>query len=135
MFADFRILAFGMATVVDTVLLLAMIRRPNSRFVTLWMVLLTGGAWLWHAATFVHALLDAANSGWPLAVHWTCMLLMTAGLLLMPCAMLHGVERLWRTGIRPLARPDYRYGFLYLPMAVIVPAAAQLKIDPGAAFL
>ncbi|HUG89920.1 MAG TPA: ATP-binding protein, partial [Planctomycetaceae bacterium] len=125
MLADLRILATGLAAVIDTVLLLAMFERPNRRHVALWMFLLAGGAWLWHAGSFLHVLLEGTAelglTGWRVPVR----LVMAAGLLLMPSALLHGVLRLWKYGLAPRPR-DLRLALPYLPIAALAPIAIVL---------
>ena len=135
MFDDIRILTLGLATVMDGVLLLSMFRRPAWRFLPIWLVLLTGGAALWHLSTFSHALLADANNPTALTAQWITMLVMTAGLLLMPAAMLHGVWRLSRTGIQPLASSNYWYALPYLSLLALIPAALQLRENPASAYM
>src|SRR5580698_11311122 len=123
MFDDVRILTLGLATVIDVVLLTAMLRRPAWRFLPVWMVLLTIGAALWHLATFVHTALADTGGGWGTKAQWIAMLTMTTGLLLMPAAMLHGACRLWQTGMRSPGSPNRWNALPYLSLLALVPAA------------
>jgi signal transduction histidine kinase len=125
MLDDVRILAIGLAAVIDTVLLLAMWEKPNRRHVAVWMLLLAGGAWLWHAGSFLHVLLagtgELGHFEWRVPVR----LVMAAGLLLMPASLLHGVLRLWRYGLAQQPR-DPRLLLAYLPLCALGPIALAL---------
>src|SRR5579871_5368085 len=99
MFDDIRIMSIGTAAVIETVLLLAMLERRNSRFVTLWMVLLTTGTWMWHSGTFLYMLLADTRGEWALEFRWVLMTIMATGLMLLPSSILHGMLRLWRRGL------------------------------------
>ncbi|HLQ44439.1 MAG TPA: hypothetical protein VK137_06910, partial [Planctomycetaceae bacterium] len=90
MFSDLQLFGLGAAAVVDTVLLMALVERPNRRHVAIWMAALTAAAWLWHAGSFIHTLLVAATHPWPLRVNALAMTAMSVGLLVMPSSMLHG---------------------------------------------
>jgi hypothetical protein len=81
----------------------------------------------------VRSLIEGAGGDWAMFAQWVCMLLMTAGLALMPAAMLHGVVRLWRTGFEAPARPNYWCLLLYLPLCLLAPASRLLSADPAAA--
>ena len=135
MFSDLQIFGLGAATVVDTVLLVALIERPNRRHVTVWMLALTVAAWLWHAGSFVHTLLLETTHPWPLRVNSVAMTAMAIGLLLMPSSMLHGAIRLWHTGVDAKPRGDARYGLCYLPVLALGPMARILFSEPSGEFL
>jgi signal transduction histidine kinase len=135
MFDEVRILTLGLATVIDAVLLLAMFRPPAWRYLPVWLVLLTSGAGLWHLSTFIHALLAEASAPSALTAQWMVMLMMTAGLLLMPAAMLHGVLRLSRTGMEQTASPNYWYALPYASLLALVPAASRLWVNPASAYM
>ena len=135
MFSDLQLFGLGAATVVDTVLLVALIERPNRRHVTVWMLALTAAAWLWHAGSFVHTLLLETTHPWPLRVNSVAMTAMTIGLLLMPSSMLHGAIRLWHTGVAAKPRGDTRYGLCYLPVLALGPMARILFAEPSGEFL
>ncbi len=135
MFSDLQLFGLGAATVVDTVLLVALIERPNRRHVTVWMLALTAAAWLWHAGSFVHTLLLESTHPWPLRVNSIAMTAMAIGLLLMPSSMLHGAIRLWHTGVEAKPRGDARYGLCYLPVLAWGPMARILLTHPSGEFL
>ena len=135
MLSDLQIFGLGAATVVDTVLLVALIERPNRRHVTVWMLALTVAAWLWHAGSFVHTLLLETTHPWPLRVNSVAMTAMAIGLLLMPSSMLHGAIRLWHTGVAAKPRSDARYGLCYLPVLALGPMARILFAEPSGEFL
>ncbi len=135
MFSDLQLFGLGAATVVDTVLLVALIERPNRRHVTVWMLALTAAAWLWHAGSFVHTLLLESTHPWPLRVNSIAMMAMAIGLLLMPSSMLHGAIRLWHTGVEAKPRGDARYGLCYLPVLAWGPMARILLTHPSGEFL
>src|SRR4051812_12260218 len=98
MFEAGQLLSIGAAAVIDTVLLVGLIERRNWRYAPMPVVALAAGAWLWHAGFFVHLLLANLSDErtWPL--QWATAFAMAGGLLLMPCALLHGAWRLARTG-------------------------------------
>ena len=135
MLSDLSLFGFGAATVIDTVLVLALIERPNRRQIAVWMLWLTGAAWLWHAGSFAHTLLQEAEHSWPLRLNSLAMITMAAGLLMMPSAMLHGAIRLWHTGIEPKPVADIRYGLCYLPVLALGPIARVLWDRPRGDFL
>ncbi len=135
MLSDLQLFGLGAAAVVDTVLLVALIERPNRRHVAIWMVALMAAAWLWHLGSFVHTLLAEATHPWPLRVNALAMTTMSVGLLLMSSALLHGVIRLWHTGAEAKPRSDARYGLCYLPVLSLVPMARSLFAKPGGEYL
>ncbi len=135
MLSDLQLLGLGAATVVDTVLLMALIERPNRQHVTFWMVALTVAAWLWHSGSFIHTLLMEATHPWPLQVNACAMTSMSIGLLLMPSSLLHGAIRLWHTGVEAKPSSDARYGLCYLPVLALGPMARNLFADPSGEYL
>lgn len=135
MIDDIETLAVGVAAVIDTVLLLAMFEQRNWKYVTLWMVLMMLGAWLWHSGQFIHILLKGGTGIWSLRLHWCSMSVMSAGLLLMPCAMWHGAWRLRTTALSEVVRSDWRYAGCYLPLLVLIPAVTLLGNNPGGEYL
>ena len=44
----------GLATVIDTVLLLALLAPANRSQVSVWLKAQVGGLWIWHACSFLH---------------------------------------------------------------------------------
>jgi signal transduction histidine kinase len=136
MLDNFELLCVGGAAVVVTVLLLIVVERRNWRYVSHWMLLLTAGAWLWHVGLFAQDLLRDTTGDWAMTVRWLSRLVMTAGLLLMPSALLHGGLRLWRTGIEINPPRQPAYAGSYWPMFVLIPCAFSLQTDdPSAEFL
>jgi len=121
--------------VVDTALLLSVIERRNWRYVTSPVLAIIVGVWLFHSGTFVDYLLIDAVDQWSLGVRWLSRVVMSAGLLLMPSAMLHGATRFLRTGFELRSRRDWRYGLAYLPLLVLPAAMASLASAPERPFL
>ncbi len=135
MLSDLQLFALGAATVVDTVLVLALVERPNRRQVAVWMLWLTAAAWLWHSGSFVHTLLAEVEHSWPMRLNSASMIAMAAGLLVMPSAMLHGAIRLWHSGVEPKPTANARYGLCYLPVLALGPISRSLWNDPRGEFL
>jgi signal transduction histidine kinase len=135
MLADLQLFGFSAAAVLETVLLVAMIERRNRRVVTLWMLLFTWGAWLWHTGLFVSSLLAETSGPWLVRLNWLAMIVMATGLLLIPSALLHGIRRLQLTGLTVAPPPRPALIVCYLPLLVVVPAALQLRTNPSAGFL
>ncbi|MCC7335260.1 MAG: HAMP domain-containing histidine kinase [Pirellulaceae bacterium] len=116
MFGQVEIFLLGLATVVDTVLLLVMLERVNRPLVPLWLTLLALGTWLLHSASFFHALLLDSEA---VAINeWDrlCRCLMGLALLLLPSTILHASVRLNHSGFDPRARWSMGYAILYLPL-------------------
>lgn len=135
MYDGLQTFVIGAAMVCDTVLLMALVERPNWRSVTVWMLLLALGVWLWHTGTFAHALLSGSTGPLAFQADRAAMIVMSAGLLLMPSALLHGLLRLWRMGLRVSPRPNVAYAFLYLPLIALIPVAGELASRPGSEYL
>ena len=134
--SDLHILCLGGAAVVATVLLLAVLERRNRRHVLVPVLVLVVSGWLWHAGSFVYALLGDAAAAPADKLTRAAMLAMAAGLLLMPSAMLHGVWRIRRSGLVMLPTPDPRYLLAYLPALALVPVGLRLWAAPlGTAFI
>ena len=133
---DAQLFAIGAATVIDTVVLLSMLERPNRARMTLWMLILMFAAWLWHASSFVHLLLQMQTSDpWALHVKWVSRVVMCLALLMLPSALLHGILRLRRSGL-DLRTQTRRVDFLvYLPLLVAAPLAVHLAYDRNPNFL
>lgn len=135
MFNDLQLFGLGAAAVIDTVLLMALIERPNRRQVAIWMIGLTAAAWLWHSGNFVHILLLEATHAWPLRVNALSMTAMSVGLLLMPSSLLHGAIRLWHTGGEAKPRSDARYWLCYLPVLVLGVIVQKLFEEPNGDYM
>lgn len=135
MFSNVQLMTVGIVAVLETALLAALLERRNRRLISLWIVLLLIGAWAWHSATFVYALLGNPQGYWPQELQWLAMVVMVTALLLMPSALLHGAGRLWKSGID--LNPPWRPAYLvcYLPLVLAVPLAWQLHRDPAQGFL
>ncbi|MEZ6060060.1 MAG: ATP-binding protein [Planctomycetaceae bacterium] len=124
MLAQLELFCHGFATVVESVLLLVMLDRVNRPVVALWMKWLAGGAWLWHAGNFAHVLLRPVSGILAAAFDDASMIMMAGGLLLMPCALLHGAVRLQLSGADPFPKFDRRLTAFYTPVLMLVPVAA-----------
>jgi signal transduction histidine kinase len=134
-FEDIQIFCLATAAVVDTALLLVLLERHNWRQVTVPLLLLVTGVWLLHVGTFVRTLLADAIGHWAARLQWLSMMAMVCGLILMPCAMLHGVARLARTGFDAAVSVNHFYALAYLPLVTCVPVAWCLAADPMRLFL
>jgi signal transduction histidine kinase len=128
-------LAAALGLTVDTVLLVALAERRNRTARQTWMVCLAASAWCWHAGAAGYFLLEAQP---PNEVHhwrWAAMTLMVAGLLGMPCSLLHAVVRLATSGwFGPPQRRGYE-PLLYAPVLLTVPIALSLGAPSEASFL
>ena len=99
MFENVRLTAIGLATVLDAVLLIAIVERSNRHRVAAWMWLMIGSTLLFHAGSFVHHLVAEATGTWANDIDWASMVCMSLGLLTLPAAMVHGSVRLCATGL------------------------------------
>ncbi len=130
-FAPVELACLATAVVLETALLLALFDRRNWARTPLPLVLVILGAWLWHAASVAERTISPPGS----PAEWTSRLLMAAGLLLIPSAMLHALARLQRTGLATGLPADPRHGALYLPLLLLMPIGAALARSPGGSFL
>ncbi|HWL10833.1 MAG TPA: ATP-binding protein [Planctomicrobium sp.] len=135
MVENLQLFAYGAAAVLDLVLLLSLLERPNWQYITVWMLTLTIGVCLWHSGLFIHALL--IKSPGELATHglWASMTAMAAGLLLMPSAMLHGLHRFTKSGMQVSVQANPWLCLYYLPMLLLIPISLQLATNPREPFL
>lgn len=134
MFGQIEIFLLGLATAVDTVLLLVIVERVNRPLVPLWLSLLALGTWSLHAASFFHALLlDSAASS---IDDWDrlCRCLMGLSLLLLPSTILHAAVRLNHTGFDPRVKWSAVYALLYLPLLAAPPLLWAIARAPDAGF-
>lgn len=129
MFDNVRLAAIGTATVIDAVLLIAMLERPNRRRVAVWMWLMTAATFLFHGSSFIHHLLNKASDEWALHFDRAAMVAICLGLLVLPSAIVHGSIRVTLTGIDFRPKRDWRYALVYLPVLLIAPISGL--IDPG----
>ncbi len=113
----------GLATVIDTVLLLALLEPVNRSQVSVWLKAQVGGLWIWHACSFLHG--STYDSVGPIAklIDHVFMIGMAAGLLILPPAMLHSALRLQSTGLTPHPPRRPLYIGLYAPVLFLIPAA------------
>jgi signal transduction histidine kinase len=135
MFSQFELVSLGLATVIDTVLLLALAERCNRARVAVPIVVLVVGAVLLHGGAFARAMLFDLNGSWAHQVLWSALVCVTLGLLIIPSAMTHACWRLLRTGMRPNTRPELKYVLAYLPVLAIVPLCLRVGGDPREAYL
>ncbi len=134
MFGQIEVFLLGLATVVDTVLLLIIIERVNRPRVPLWLSLLALGTWLLHSASFFHALL--LNSQAASIDNWDRLFrcLMGVSLLLLPSTVLHAAARLNHTGFDPRVKWSLLYALLYLPLLVAPWVIWGIAFGPGESF-
>lgn len=135
MLLELHIFCIGAAAVVDTALLLSVLERRNWMQVPLSIVALISGAWLFHLGEFANLLLADTPGPWGEAARWLAMSVISAGLLLMPSSMFHGLLRIWRTGFELRVRPRRTYGFAYVPLLVLPLAMWSLAARPGLPYL
>ena len=110
-FADFELFALGAAAMVDIALLLMLLERNNRRRLVVPLVLVVAGTGLYHGGMFGLALLRDSSAAWAAPLQNALALAATAGLLLMPSAVLHGVLRAVFTGVDYASSKDGRYGY------------------------
>ncbi len=130
MYDTLQLLCVGTAAVIDAVLLLALMERRNWPFVRAPIVLVIVGVGLWHGSLFLRMLMTAPTGSWPDWLQWCSLMVLAGGLFVMPSAMLHGMLRLWRSGLEPHPRAELRYGVAYLPMLALVPIGYWVAADP-----
>jgi signal transduction histidine kinase len=135
MFADLYLFCLGAAVVVDTALLLSILERRNWRYVTPPVVAIITGVWLFHSGVFVNFLLIDPADGWSQAARWLARCVLSAGLMLMPSAMVHGATRFLQSGLEIRTRRDWRYGLAYLPLIVMPAAMRSLSLAPDRPYL
>lgn len=126
MTAQIEFFLLGFAAVVDTVLLLVVLERINRPLTSIWVRSLIAGTWCWHVGNFLHVMLHDVTGRTAWIVDCGCMSVMAFGLLLLPCAMLHGGVRLCHTG--PTPHPPIRRTYIafYLPLLVSVAVSASI---------
>jgi hypothetical protein len=130
MFDTLQPILLGAAAVFDTVLLLTLLERRNWPFVRLPIVNMILGLWLWHVGLFILFLLTGLHGSWPWTMQGCSMLAMSAGLLLMPCGMIHGAWRVWQNRLEVQDEPQGLYRISYLPLLILIPLA-PLYFTPG----
>ncbi len=135
MFENVRLTAIGLATVLDAVLLIAIVERSNRHRVATWMWLMIGSTLLFHAGSFVHHLVAEAAGPWAEDIDWASMVCMSLGLLALPAAMVHGSLRLCVTGLDHSPDRDWRFVLLYLPVMMLVPVASGLLTSVSREYL
>ncbi|MEO8496091.1 MAG: histidine kinase dimerization/phospho-acceptor domain-containing protein, partial [Planctomycetota bacterium] len=132
---ELRLFCVGAAAVIDTALLLSICERSNWRRTALPIVMLTVGVWLFHGGEFANLLLLPTVGEWAEAARWGAMSVMSVGLLLMPCAMLHGVARVERSGFAVGMPPRRAMLCAYTPLVMAPLVMVEIANHPGAAFL
>lgn len=126
MWENVQFVCVGAAAIIDTVLLAALFERRNWRFVPTPIPVLCAGAWLWHAGLLTDLLLANTTAARPYLI-----VIMAFGLLLMPCAMLHALWRVRRSGLQVGMPVHWRYVLLYLPLFALVPLSLRLRQVDG----
>lgn len=132
---NLQLFFYGAAAVLDLVVLLSLLERPNWQHVAVWMLSLTVGVCMWHSGLFVKALLQHSTGEVATYALWGSMTVMAGGLLMMPCAMLHGLHRFTLSGMQVAIRTNPRMMLYYLPMLLLLPISLQLATDPRRPFL
>ena len=130
MFQQLELISIGLATVIDAVLLLALVERRNRLRVAVPVALLVVGAAMLHGGAFVRLLLMDLRGPWAAQVHWLALLILTTGLLLIPAAMTHCCWRLLRTGLIVDPPVSLRYLISYVPMMLLLPWVISIQDDP-----
>lgn len=126
MFDTVQVLTIGAAAVIDTALLLMLLERRNRQFARTPLLVMIGGAWLWHAGLLALFLLAELSGSLIRQLQWSCLTAMALGLFLMPCGMMHAAARVWRSGMDVLPRANHWHVLAYLPMLVLLPVVAGL---------
>lgn len=126
-FAELEFACVGAAALVDAVLLVTLLGRRNWRHTLLPILLLVAGTALWHGAAFLRLLLLETRGRLAGGIEWLIVLTMAAGLMLIPSAMLHGLWRLYRSGLAAGVRPYPWYALAYVPLLLLVPVAWSLQ--------
>lgn len=126
MWENLQLVFVGAATIIDTLLLAALFERRNWRFVPAPILVLCSGAWLWHGGLLTDLLLANTTAARPYLI-----VIMAFGLLLMPCAMLHALWRVGRSGLRVGIPVHWRYALVYLPLFTLVPLSRRLRQVDG----
>lgn len=132
---NLQLFAYGAAAVLDLVILLSLLERPNWRYITVWMLTLTIGVSLWHSGLFLHALLLHTPGELAVRALWTSMIMMACGLLLMPAAMLHGLHRFTKSGMVVSVAANPWLSLYYFPLLLLIPIGFSLTVDPRQPFL
>lgn len=130
-----EIFLLGVATVIDAVLTLIVLERVNRREFPVWLRLAVISTLLFHLGDFSHSLLGLSEGRLASLLDDVSMLTMVAGLVLMPCSLLHGGLRLYFTGDDPRPPVDVRYTAIYVPVLLFIPAAQQILTEPVRSFL
>lgn len=134
MFERVEIFLLGVATVIDAVLTLIVLERVNRREFPVWLRLAVISTLLFHLGDFSHSLLGLSEGSLASLMDDVSMVTMVAGLVLMPCCLLHGGLRLYFTGDDPRPPLKTRYASIYLPVLLIIPATQQILADHDRAF-
>jgi signal transduction histidine kinase len=132
---ELRLFLVGAAAVIDTALLLSICERSNWRRTALPIVTLTIGVWLFHGGEFANLLLLHSVGDWAEAARWVAMSAMSAGLLLMPSAMLHGVLRVMRSGFEVITPSRLVFLFSYAPLTLLPSVWYAISTQPDKTFL
>ncbi|MDA1050372.1 MAG: ATP-binding protein [Planctomycetota bacterium] len=132
---ELRLFCIGAAAVIDTALLLSISERSNWRRTAMPIATLTIGVWLLHCGEFANLLLLHSIGDWAEAARWGAMSAMSAGLLLMPSALLHGVVRIVQSGFAVDSPPRRATLCSYLPLLATPLLMDSIATHPGEAFL
>ncbi len=135
MFDSLESFLLGLATVIDTVLLITLFERTNRPLVALWLKLLIGFAWLTHASSFVHVLLTTTPGNTALRLDQLSMFGLAIGLWCLPQAMLHAAIRLYHTGVATHPSLDRRYLGVYVPSLLLPWLAVLIATNESRSFL
>jgi signal transduction histidine kinase len=125
-----QLVCLSVAAVVDSAVLVALADRRNRQVARMPLVLMMLGVWLWHVGLLATQVALPVSE----ALAWLALLGSCTGALLMPCAMLHAVARLWRTGLARLDRANRWHVAAYLPMLALFSLIGQLQ-EPDTADL
>lgn len=134
MFERVELFLIGVAAVIDAVLTLIVLERVNRREFPVWLRLSVISTLLFHFGIFAHILLGLSQGRIASLLDDASMLTIVAGLVLMPCSLLHGGLRLYFTGDDPRPPLNVRFAAIYLPVLLFIPAAQQILTDPDRSF-
>lgn len=129
-----EIFCFSAAAVIDLALLFSLLEKRNWQRVMLPVILLILGSSLFHGSAAVHIAFSETTIDWAHSIHWSALLMMAGGLLLMPSAVLHCVLLVFQ-------KPKYEEKvswyviLLYLPMLALIFVIDALDNSPSQLFM
>ncbi len=131
-------LLIGLAGLFETVLLLLLCQPINRKYAAPWLKWLVAGALLFHGGYFGRLLVQGEATHLAILFDRLSMMVLCAGLFIMPSAMLHAALRLWNRGDVTFQRDESasrKWGILYAPLFLLIPALYQVTTGPQGNFM